>query len=75
MKVLFLLKSFPKLSETFILNQITGLIDRGIDVRILASRKSNEKLIHAGVANYRLIEDHTKYYFQGNSLINNIYFT
>jgi hypothetical protein len=31
---------FPKLSETFILNQITGLIDRGHEVHIYATRKA-----------------------------------
>ncbi|MEO1406414.1 MAG: hypothetical protein AAFV54_07985, partial [Pseudomonadota bacterium] len=30
---------FPKLSETFVLNQINGLLDRGHDVIILADKK------------------------------------
>ena len=51
MKVLFLLIHFPKLSETFILNQITGLIDRGYDVKILARKNDNEKLINSDVRN------------------------
>ena len=35
MKICFLLGSFPSLSETFVLNQITGLIDAGHQVQLL----------------------------------------
>lgn len=56
MKVLFLISSFPKLSETFILNQITGFIDRGIDVEILSWNKVDNKVDHAQVSEYNLLE-------------------
>jgi len=36
MVVLFVLPEFPKYSETFVIDQIVGLLDRGFDVRILA---------------------------------------
>ena len=36
MTVLFVLPEFPKYSETFVIDQIVGLLDRGFDVRILA---------------------------------------
>ena len=36
MAVLFVLPEFPKYSETFVIDQIIGLLDRGFDVRILA---------------------------------------
>ncbi|MGA7440427.1 MAG: glycosyltransferase [Luteibacter sp.] len=36
MQVLFVLPEFPKYSETFVIDQIVGLLDRGFDVRILA---------------------------------------
>lgn len=36
MDVLFVLPEFPKYSETFVIDQIVGLLDRGLDVRILA---------------------------------------
>jgi colanic acid/amylovoran biosynthesis glycosyltransferase len=36
MPVLFVLPEFPKYSETFVIDQIVGLLDRGFDVRILA---------------------------------------
>ena len=35
-RVAFFVTSFPSLSETFILDQITGLIDRGCEVEIFA---------------------------------------
>ncbi|MCM5703666.1 glycosyltransferase [Larsenimonas salina] len=39
MKIAFFVTGFPKLSETFILNQIIGLIDKGHDVTILSFEK------------------------------------
>ncbi len=44
MKIAFIVNDFPLLSETFILNQITGLIDRGHHVDIFATGK--KKNIH-----------------------------
>ena len=38
MRIAFFVGDFPSLSETFVLDQITGLIDRGHDVRIVARR-------------------------------------
>ncbi|WP_439443610.1 glycosyltransferase [Listeria aquatica] len=59
MKVLFFISSFPKLSETFILNQITGLIDRGVDVEILAWNKAKNKKDHQAVLEYNLLSKTT----------------
>lgn len=56
LKVLFFISSFPKLSETFILNQITGFIDRGIEVEILAWNKVENKENHAAIAEYNLLD-------------------
>lgn len=36
MPILFVLPEFPRYSETFVIDQIVGLLDRGFDVRILA---------------------------------------
>ncbi len=55
MKILFFVSSFPALSETFILNQITGMIDRGHDVQILATKKVNTAH-HPDVEKYQLME-------------------
>ena len=35
LKVCFVLGGFPVLSETFVINQITGLLDRGFDVSVV----------------------------------------
>ena len=48
--------NFPVLSETFILNQITGLIDRGHDVDIIALREREYAQLHSVVDDYRLLE-------------------
>ena len=55
MKIAFLLQVFPCLSETFILNQITGLIDRGCDVTIFAFGQSNDSKQHPNVLKYQLL--------------------
>ncbi|HHP7243518.1 MAG TPA: colanic acid biosynthesis glycosyltransferase WcaL, partial [Elainellaceae cyanobacterium] len=53
MKVIFIVGRFPVLSEAFILNQITGLIDRGHDVEIYSLEgPSNEAKVHPSVESY-----------------------
>jgi colanic acid/amylovoran biosynthesis glycosyltransferase len=61
MKIACFVSRFPLLSETFILNQITGLIDRGHEVDIYAQRRSNEPKIHEDVKKYHLMR-RTSYY-------------
>jgi len=61
MKILFIVTTFPALSQTFILNQIIGLIERGCTVDILASIKGTEKKVHTDVIKYRLLKN-TYYY-------------
>lgn len=57
MRIAFFVGRFPVLSEAFILNQITGLIDRGHDVDIYALEgPSNEAKVHPCVETYRLME-------------------
>lgn len=56
MKVAFFLTNFPNLSETFILNQITGLIDLGVDFDIYASADSRDSKVHPQVEEYKLLE-------------------
>lgn len=60
MKIAFVVNSFPKLSETFILNQIKGLIDRGHEIQIYANNKPHEEKQHQIVEQYNL-EDKTTY--------------
>ncbi len=54
MKIAFIVNGFPTLSETFILNQITGLLDMAHDIEIFAGCNPNEKRIHPDVQKYHL---------------------
>lgn len=56
MKIAVIVSRFPTLSETFILNQITGLLDLGHDIEIFASLNPNEEKVHNDVKKYRLME-------------------
>lgn len=51
---------FPALSETFVLDQVTGLIDRGHDVTVFAERPRDEHIVHEVVKRYDL-ERRTRY--------------
>ena len=54
MKIAFLLGEFPVLSETFVLNQITSLIERGHDVSIFAERIGHGPEVHPDVDRFGL---------------------
>lgn len=56
MRIAVIVCQFPVLSETFILNQITGLIDRGHEVDIYADAWGDRSKIHPDVEKYRLLE-------------------
>jgi colanic acid/amylovoran biosynthesis glycosyltransferase len=60
MRVAFLVNSFPKLSETFLLNQVTGLVGSGHDVDIYAVQRGDEDRTHPQIAEYDLL-DRTTY--------------
>lgn len=55
MRVAFIVEAFPVLSQTFVLNQITGLIDRGHEVDIYAEFHENIGKIHPDVEKYDLL--------------------
>ena len=55
MRIAFFVDKFPSLSETFILSQITGLIDRGYSVDIYADRPPRGIKMHAEVERYGLL--------------------
>jgi colanic acid/amylovoran biosynthesis glycosyltransferase len=61
MRIAFIVPEFPSLSQTFVLNQITGLMDLGHDIEIFAYRGVNDAKIHHDVFKYRLLE-RTQYY-------------
>ncbi|CAN5815974.1 colanic acid biosynthesis glycosyltransferase WcaL [soil metagenome] len=60
MKIAFILSQFPAVSETFILSQITGLMDRGVEVDILAGTEKPQPVEHPALATYGL-RDRTRY--------------
>ena len=56
MRVAFVVGTFPQISETFILDQMTGLIDRGHEVMILARPPADLRAPrHASVDDYDLL--------------------
>lgn len=56
MKIAFLVNRFPTVTETFILNQITGLLDRGHEVDIFAPQRGSEREAHPQVRAYNLMD-------------------
>ena len=58
MKIAFLVGKFPVLSESFILNQIAGLLDRGheVDIYALDGPADITSKVHPIVKEYNLIE-------------------
>lgn len=61
MRIAFVVGEFPSLSETFILNQITGLIDMGYEVDIYARKKGDTSKTHPDVIKYNLVSKCTYY--------------
>ena len=55
MRIAFFVSVFPTLSETFIQNQITGLLDMGHEVEVFAGYESDATKVHPDVLSYDLI--------------------
>lgn len=55
LNILLVVSYFPKLSETFILNQVIGLLDLGHNVQIYAVKKEDD-LVHDAFYAYKLSE-------------------
>ncbi len=71
MKVAFVVDRFPSLSETFILDQMTGLIKRGHQVDVYARHRAHEGKSHADVASYNLLA-RTSYFGPPNGWVDRI---
>lgn len=56
MKIAFIVEIFPSLSQTFVLNQIVDLIERGHEVDIYAEIRGDSHKIHPDVEKYHLLE-------------------
>lgn len=57
LRIAFFVGQFPVVSETFIIRQITGLLDLGHEVDVFSdTRPEPGEPVHAAVAKYRLLE-------------------
>jgi colanic acid/amylovoran biosynthesis glycosyltransferase len=56
LRIAFVVHRFPALSETFILNQITGLLERGHEVDIFATKPRKDEAVHPDVERYDLLQ-------------------
>jgi len=56
LKILFVVSTFPPYSGTAVLNQITGLIDRGHDVYVYTKKKGPLELSHPDMIKYDLLK-------------------
>lgn len=54
MKILHIVDDFPSISTPFILNQITGLIDRGVIVDVLTKKVNHLEVEHEIIKEYEL---------------------
>jgi len=57
MRIAYVLSAFPIISETFVLNQITGLVDAGHEVDILVLRYGETQVVHQDVTKYHLLDN------------------
>ena len=55
-RVIIVTDQFPVLSQTFILDQITGLMDRGLGVEHWSLQRMDEPVVHDNVRRYHLLE-------------------
>jgi colanic acid/amylovoran biosynthesis glycosyltransferase len=72
MRIAFLVHIFPELSETFILNQVTGLIDAGHEVDVYAKRVGTSSVVPADVDRYELLERTHYWNLPGSYLLRGI---
>ena len=56
MKIAYCTNFFPKISESFILNEIVELLERGHDIQIFSIRKPFEKIMHEEINTYTLLK-------------------
>ena len=74
MRIAIIILEFPALNETFILDHITGLLDRGHDVHIFATAPKGEAKVHGEIERYHLLgrtvyRDSKKFIIPNNRLI------
>ena len=68
MKVIEIIDTFPKISETFILREILAMQKKGVDIEVFAFKNLNEKVVHPEVRGVRKIS-----YFPKTTLFEKIF--
>ena len=63
LKIGYILGSFPKLSESFIMNEVIALINLGVEAKIFSLSKVSEEIMHGEVEEYNLRE-RTSYHLE-----------
>ncbi|MGB8704232.1 MAG: glycosyltransferase [Gillisia sp.] len=61
LRIAIVVENFPSVSETFIVNQIADLIDRGHNVQIFSFHQGDTEILHQKIIDYRLLEKTTYY--------------
>jgi colanic acid/amylovoran biosynthesis glycosyltransferase len=56
MRIAFVVSGFPAVSETFVVDKITGVLDRGHEAAIYAHRINESKVVHPAVSRYGLMQ-------------------
>ncbi len=74
MKIAFIVDHFPSVTQTFILNQITGLLDRGHNVVIFTKRLSDDVHVHKEIDTYQLLYRTTSIGCLSDEMPRNIFF-
>jgi colanic acid/amylovoran biosynthesis glycosyltransferase len=75
MKLAYVINMFPKLSESFILNEIVELLKNGHDVLIFSIIKPWEEVVHDDVGKYHILERTHYFSFKSILKINLIHFS
>lgn len=60
LRVAFFVATFPSISETFVINQVADLMDRGVHVEVFAFAHGDDSYISARYLAYKMA-DHTHY--------------
>ena len=75
MKIVYVINMFPKLSESFILNEVVELLKNGHDVQIFSIMKPFEEVVHDEVGKYNILLRTNYFSFIGILQINPINFS
>lgn len=65
MKIVYILGYYPKISETFVLNEMLEVQRQGYEVEVFAHKKANELIVHPGTQKIEKV-----YYFKSLNLLN-----